>query len=97
MAEQKQTASSRAVNTHLGKPYVWGTTGPNSFDCSGLVYRAFRQAKLARKIGGFNTAHGYFYDFRSKAGRAAPTPDRATSWSGTTVVMWASTWARVAP
>lgn len=21
----------------LGKPYVWGATGPNSFDCSGLV------------------------------------------------------------
>lgn len=21
-----------------GKPYVWGATGPNSFDCSGLVY-----------------------------------------------------------
>ena len=21
----------------LGKPYVWGTAGPNSFDCSGLV------------------------------------------------------------
>ena len=21
----------------LGKPYVWGAIGPNSFDCSGLV------------------------------------------------------------
>ena len=21
----------------LGKPYVWGAAGPNSFDCSGLV------------------------------------------------------------
>ena len=23
--------------TLLGKPYVWGATGPNSFDCSGLA------------------------------------------------------------
>lgn len=22
---------------HLGKPYVWGAAGPNSFDCSGYV------------------------------------------------------------
>lgn len=25
-----------------GKPYVWGATGPDSFDCSGLVYRAYQ-------------------------------------------------------
>src|SRR5699024_9445145 len=27
-----------------GKSYVWGAVGPNSFDCSGLVYYAYRQA-----------------------------------------------------
>ncbi|MQA93790.1 MAG: transglycosylase SLT domain-containing protein [Streptosporangiales bacterium] len=25
-----------------GKPYVWGATGPDAFDCSGLVYDAYR-------------------------------------------------------
>lgn len=25
-----------------GKPYVWGATGPHGFDCSGLVYAAYR-------------------------------------------------------
>ena len=29
------------------KPYVWGAEGPNSFDCSGLVYAAYRSAGLA--------------------------------------------------
>lgn len=28
---------------HLGKPYVWGATGPNGFDCSGLVCYVFAQ------------------------------------------------------
>lgn len=27
----------------VGKPYVWGATGPNSYDCSGLVMRALEQ------------------------------------------------------
>lgn len=26
----------------LGKPYVWGAAGPNSFDCSGLVQYCYR-------------------------------------------------------
>ena len=28
----------------LGKPYVWGAEGPNSFDCSGLVYYVYKNA-----------------------------------------------------
>ncbi len=28
------------------KPYVWGTQGPNTFDCSGLVYAAYKFAGL---------------------------------------------------
>ena len=27
-----------------GKPYLWGATGPNAFDCSGLMYKACQQA-----------------------------------------------------
>jgi cell wall-associated NlpC family hydrolase len=29
------------------KPYVWGAQGPNSFDCSGLVYAAYKSAGLS--------------------------------------------------
>ena len=28
------------------KPYVWGSEGPNTFDCSGLVYAAYKSAGL---------------------------------------------------
>ena len=28
------------------KPYIWGSEGPNAFDCSGLVYAAYRSAGL---------------------------------------------------
>ena len=31
----------------LGKPYVWGATGPNSFDCSGLTQYVWRQAGVS--------------------------------------------------
>lgn len=26
----------------LGKPYKWGSSGPNAFDCSGLVYYSYK-------------------------------------------------------
>ena len=29
-----------------GKPYVWGDEGPNTFDCSGLVYASYKAAGL---------------------------------------------------
>lgn len=34
----------RAAATQLGKPYVWGAEGPNSYDCSGLTSWAFKKA-----------------------------------------------------
>jgi len=30
----------------IGSPYVWGATGPNAFDCSGLVQAAYRAAGI---------------------------------------------------
>ncbi len=31
---------------YLGKPYRYGAIGPNSFDCSGFVYRVTREAGI---------------------------------------------------
>jgi cell wall-associated NlpC family hydrolase len=39
------TAISFAL-AQLGKPYQWGATGPNAYDCSGLVYAAYAAAGL---------------------------------------------------
>ena len=36
-------AALAMARTKIGKPYVWGAAGPNSFDCSGLVMWAFKQ------------------------------------------------------
>ena len=37
-------AAIKAAATRLGLPYVWGATGPSSFDCSGLTQWAYAQA-----------------------------------------------------
>ena len=43
-------ASSKAASVvalakeQVGKPYVWGATGPDSFDCSGLVQYVYQHA-----------------------------------------------------
>ena len=36
----------RIALDQLGKPYSWGATGPGSFDCSGLIYFAYKQLGL---------------------------------------------------
>ena len=46
-AEQRAVALAYAIKqVQAKKPYVWGAEGPNAFDCSGLVYAAYRAAGL---------------------------------------------------
>jgi len=33
----------QTAKKYLGKPYKYGATGPNSFDCSGFVYAVFKE------------------------------------------------------
>lgn len=40
-------AAIAAARAQLGKPYSWGASGPNSFDCSGLTAWAWRAAGVS--------------------------------------------------
>ncbi|WP_405091848.1 NlpC/P60 family protein [Micromonospora sp. NBC_01392] len=44
------SAARTAIKTacaQVGDPYVWGATGPNSFDCSGLTQYAYKAAGIS--------------------------------------------------
>lgn len=51
-----------AAMSRLGKPYSWGASGPNSFDCSGLLIWAFAQAGR----GGLPHSSGSLYGMSTK-------------------------------
>lgn len=44
MSTEQLRVMLTAAAGKLGRPYVWGAEGPDSFDCSGLVQWAFAQA-----------------------------------------------------
>ena len=43
----RAAAAYAAAQSKLGSPYVYGATGPSSFDCSGLTQWAYAQAGVA--------------------------------------------------
>src|SRR4051812_3635035 len=43
-APQAVSVAIRYALAQVGKPYVWGATGPDSYDCSGLVQRSYAMA-----------------------------------------------------
>jgi cell wall-associated NlpC family hydrolase len=57
MAATRRVAPHTAAPSHavavayarrqLGKPYIWGGTGPGGYDCSGLVMMAYRAAGVS--------------------------------------------------
>ncbi|MGH3700996.1 MAG: NlpC/P60 family protein [Pseudonocardiaceae bacterium] len=46
----------RAALTRQGAPYIWGAEGPSTFDCSGLVMWAYRQAGVSLPRVAFDQA-----------------------------------------
>ncbi|MFF5344439.1 NlpC/P60 family protein [Streptomyces althioticus] len=50
LAQAPNARAAQAVayaHQKLGSPYVWGATGPDAFDCSGLVLAAYRSAGVS--------------------------------------------------
>ncbi len=48
----------QAALSRIGSPYVWGGSGPGSFDCSGLVMWSFQQAGISLPHSSQALAHG---------------------------------------
>ena len=84
-SESKNEAVVNLARAQLGKPYVWGGNGPNSFDCSGFtryVYLnaigvslprvSYEQAKAGTAVGTSNLKKGDLLHF------ATVTPGRTT-------------------
>lgn len=53
----------------LGKPYIWGHAGPDSFDCSGLTMMAYKSIGIEM---GHNTHVQYDYGQKIPAAQAKP-------------------------
>ncbi len=46
-ASSRAAAAFAAAQSRIGKPYVYGASGPDSFDCSGLTSWAYAQAGVS--------------------------------------------------
>ncbi|MFJ8665773.1 NlpC/P60 family protein [Streptomyces sp. NPDC093600] len=45
-ASSRAAAAVAAARSAIGRPYVWGATGPSAFDCSGLMVWSYRHAGI---------------------------------------------------
>lgn len=66
------------ATAQVGDPYVWGAEGPDGFDCSGLVYAAYKaggfdvQRVTARDIAAGRGGYGHVMRNGADLGRAKP-------------------------
>ena len=85
---QTQTTNQRArivriAESYLGAQYRFGAEGAQYVDCSGLVWRVYKQAGLEAKIGGARMgAKSYYYWFKRRglASRTDPKPGDLVIW-----------------
>ncbi|WP_307627758.1 C40 family peptidase [Nocardia vaccinii] len=52
-----QNIALTAAKSKIGSDYVWGASGPQSFDCSGLVQWAYKQAGVNLPRTSFEQSH----------------------------------------
>jgi cell wall-associated NlpC family hydrolase len=81
--QQKIYTGLDVARHQTGDPYIYGASGPNAFDCSGLIYYSYRkagfkgiprtssaQAKHVKRIKRSNLRKGDFVYFYNGAARA---------------------------
>jgi cell wall-associated NlpC family hydrolase len=54
------------IHSKLGDKWVHRATGPNTFDCSGLVWYGFHEHDLQSHIGGYRSVAGYYTWFKQR-------------------------------
>ena len=54
------------AHAQLGDLWKFRATGPNQFDCSGLVWYSFHENDLQDRIGGYRSVAGYYNWFKDQ-------------------------------
>jgi len=84
-AQRSEAARIVAIaRSHIGAHFRLGSEGPRYFDCSGLIYRVYKQAGLLSRIGGQRRlAAGYYHWFkhRGQASRSNPKVGDLVIWT----------------
>ncbi len=71
------------ARSHLGARYQSSSTGPKSFDCSGLMWRTFKEAGLGTKVSSTSARSIYlWYRARGLASRHDPKVGDLVIWGG---------------
>ena len=87
-AETEVDGVFQFAKRQLDKPFKLGADGLRKYDCSGLVYRTFKENGLASLIGGDRRANGYYKWLKSR-GRVTNNPKKGD------LVVWAKPGRRV--
>lgn len=72
----------RVATAQVGDQWKYRATGPDRFDCSGLVFFSFKENGLKDRIGGYRSVLGYYkwFNSRGKADRENPQPGDLVVW-----------------
>ncbi len=88
-AASSMTAAARVIRAargHLGARWVHGATGPRTFDCIGLVLRAYSEAGQSRSLGNWSNRSGFaLYRWAKRhhlVSRSNPQPGDVVVWGG---------------
>jgi cell wall-associated NlpC family hydrolase len=54
------------IHSKLGDQWKERATGPNLFDCSGLVWYTFHEHDMQDRIGGYRSVAGYYNWFKQR-------------------------------